>query len=215
LKFKPGRMAEPFCKNVAFIGLSAVFLEPLQATSIHGTIAQLNLLETDFLRTDQLPRGTVEHDHCNQLLNRTFDQFADLIQVSYQGGRTDTEFWRKQTSAVTVRDRVQLIKEAAARRWLLPSDFDIQPNGAGYPVFVYPTLAYGWVNMDQVNKYTPKTQRDWSGYHRARQQLTQHCLPHTELIQAIQAGQLTVKQFKQLRLPEPRTANISLHPLLR
>ena len=215
LKFDPGRMIRPFCKNVAFIGLSAVFLEPLQATSIHGTIAQLNLLETDFLRTDQLPQGTQEQDHCNQLLNRTFDQFADLIQLSYQSGRTDSEFWLKQTHDVRVRDRVQLLRESAARRWPLPSDFDFQPNGAGYPVFIYPILAYDWVNMQQVNRYTPKNSNDWSAYHSVRTSLAAECVGHTELIRAIQQGKLTVKQFKELPLPRPRQPNLNLHPLLR
>jgi hypothetical protein len=215
LKFEPGRLAEPFCKNVAFIGLSSVFLEPLQATSIHGTIAQLNLLQTDFIGTDQLPCSQAETDHSNDLLNRTFDQFADLIQLSYQSGRTDSKFWLKQTHDMKIRDRVQLLKSVAARRWPLPSDFDFQPHGAGYPVFIYPMLAYDWVNMQQVDQYIKQSTAAWSRYHSVRTTLAKQCLPHTELCQAIQSGKLTTKNFNRLNLPEPTRSTVNLHPLLK
>lgn len=214
LKFDPGRMLRPFSRNVAFIGLSAVFLEPLQATSIHGTIAQLEYLETNFLRGPELPRGPWELASVNTILGETFDQYADLIHLHYRSGRTDTEFWLRQTHDVPVRPRVAHLRELAQRRWPMPSDFYVQRGTAGYPVFIYPILAYDWVNMNRVTAYTPQTKRNYQDYSSVKQQLTQLCAPHSGLIGRALQGQL--KSLASLRLPRPQEPRQSrLHPLLR
>jgi tryptophan halogenase len=213
LKFDPGRMLRPFSRNVAFIGLSAVFLEPLQATSIHGTIAQLEYLENNILRSSSLPQGPWELDTINDIMGRTFDQYADLIHLHYRSGRTDTEFWRKQTYDVEVRPRVAHLRELTERRWPLPSDFYLQRGTAGYPVFIYPILAYGWVNMTSVDKYTPRATQDYQYHHAVRQSTAQLCLPHSQLIGT--ALQNRLPQLRQLQLPRPQQPTTRLHPLLR
>jgi tryptophan halogenase len=214
LKFDPGRMERPFSRNVAFIGLSAVFLEPLQATSIHGTIAQLEYLENNVLRTGELPQGPWELANINDMLNKTFDQYADLIHLHYRSGRTDTDFWRKQTYDVEVRPQVAHLRELAQRRWPQPTDFYAQRGTAGYPVFIYPIMAYDWINMESVMTYTPRTRNNYQDYASVRQQLTALCLPHSQLIGAAKQG--TLAQLPPLRLPRPQQPQQSrLHPLLR
>jgi tryptophan halogenase len=214
LKFEAGRMDRPFSRNVAFIGLSAVFLEPLQATSIHGTIAQLEYLETNILRGEQLPKGPWELDHINDILRQTFDQYADLIHLHYRSGRTDTDFWRKQTYDIDVRPRVAHLRELAERRWPLPTDFYVQRGTAGYPVFIYPILAYDWVNMKSVIKYTPRSSKNYQDYTSVKQQLAALSMPHSKLIGSALQGQLP--PLPQLSLPRPLPPIQSrLHPLLR
>jgi tryptophan halogenase len=44
LKFDSGRLEKCWVDNVVGIGLSAAFVEPLEATSIHSTVVQLDML---------------------------------------------------------------------------------------------------------------------------------------------------------------------------
>ena len=213
VKFDSGRLERPYSRNVAFIGLSAVFLEPLQATSIHGTIAQLEYLEHNILRAAELPRGSWELDTTNSAINQTFDQYADLVHLHYRSGRTDTEFWRRQTHDVEIRPRVAHLRELANRRWPLPSDFYLQRGTAGYPVFIYPILAYGWVNMSAVEANLPPGGRSYPDYYSVKDQLRELCLPHSQLIGSALQGKL--KTLTQLKMPRPQQPQTRLHPLLR
>lgn len=214
IKFDPGRMERPFCKNVAFIGLSSVFLEPLQATSIHGTIAQLQHLTSSIIRPHGcLPQGSREYDHINQVVNRTFDQFADLLQLHYQSGRTDTEFWRRQTYEVERSDQVEYLRDLSQRRWPVPGDFFINRAVAGYSVFIYPMLAYGWINVERA-KDVLRASTLHQLYHWRKLELADRCLSHDEFLLRARTNQLS--SLTRAPLPQPqRPVNNYIHPLLR
>lgn len=231
ITYNPGRLARPYCKNVMSIGLSGVFLEPLQATSIHGTIAQLHVFERLFLRPGTVPQGEHQNDRANQLINTVFDEFADLLQLHYRSGRKDTEFWQKQQN-LQARPQVSYLKEAANRRWLCDADWHIGPGGAGYGVFVYPILAYGWFNPDNLRRYAPggkdieATYKNWM---RHVAQIGKTAMTHNQMIQAVQAGKITnlrqanpsgqVPDYDEpVAIPQPKMtsqATRGVHPLLR
>ena len=50
--FDSGRLEHAWQKNCLAIGLSSAFAEPLEATSIHSTIVQLNNFVLEFLKPD-------------------------------------------------------------------------------------------------------------------------------------------------------------------
>ena len=56
IRFDPGRLDRVAIGNVIALGLSSAFLEPLEATSIHGTVVQLLML-APMLRDGRLSRG--------------------------------------------------------------------------------------------------------------------------------------------------------------
>jgi tryptophan halogenase len=94
LRFNPGRFDTQWEKNVCAIGLSGVFSEPLEATTIHGMTVQTRLL-TELL----LPFCSRESMHAmaqqyNRLVAAAYDDYVDFISFHYHAGRTDTEFWR-------------------------------------------------------------------------------------------------------------------------
>ena len=80
--------------NVIALGLASAFLEPLEATSIHGTVVQLMLL-APMLRQDPGPhRRDRPRPPTTRVVARQVDDFRDFINLHYVTERDDTPFWR-------------------------------------------------------------------------------------------------------------------------
>lgn len=93
IRFASGRLENVWLGNCLAVGLSAGFLEPLEATSIHSTLIQLLLLDRDHLEQlfDEENNG---RDAYNHKIGQQFDDFRTFLVVHYRGGRKDTPFWR-------------------------------------------------------------------------------------------------------------------------
>jgi len=94
IRFEPGRFEQMWQKNVCAIGLAAGFIEPLEATTIHGTYVQIKLLTElflPFMTPAALPSLARTY---NQLIQGAFDDYVEFISCHYHTGRNDTEFWR-------------------------------------------------------------------------------------------------------------------------
>ena len=104
INFDPG-MSEVFWKNnVLSLGLASCFVEPLQATSIHTTISQLLLFINDFLTPGIDSTVTPDNEKSyNRIVSKFYKLNLDFVSMHYQGGRTDTPFWRniQDSSIVT------------------------------------------------------------------------------------------------------------------
>lgn len=95
IKFDPGRSDTFWKNNVISLGLASSFVEPLQATSIHTTLAQLILFVNDFLLPDKNQVNIVENQKSyNRRISEMYDITLDFISLHYQGGRVDTPFWK-------------------------------------------------------------------------------------------------------------------------
>lgn len=94
----PGRLENAWIGNCCAIGLSQSFLEPLEATSIHGSLVQLILLLQTGALTGEKPHSERVAQNYNMTVARQVDEFADFINLHYAGGRTDTDFWRDMTA---------------------------------------------------------------------------------------------------------------------
>jgi tryptophan halogenase len=88
--------SEYFLKNnVLCLGLSSSFVEPLEATSIHNTIIQISMFVEECLTPDKESTFTQSNqDMYNKRIKTLMDLTVDFISLHYQGGRTDTPFWR-------------------------------------------------------------------------------------------------------------------------
>jgi tryptophan halogenase len=102
IKFVPGRLEKFLHKNCLAIGLCAAFLEPLEATSIHSTILQLDKW-IDWINSE------INEEQYNTEISKMYDTYRDFIILHYKGGRDDTEFWKYQNSDVVNTDQVNLI----------------------------------------------------------------------------------------------------------
>jgi len=89
-----GRLKKAWIGNCVALGLAQSFLEPLEATSIHGTLVQLLLLLQHPPSKLVSATNSGEIDFYNRSVAKQIDDFAQFIHIHYAGGRTDTPFWQ-------------------------------------------------------------------------------------------------------------------------
>ena len=122
IRFQSGRLTQYWKGNCLAIGLSAGFLEPLEATSIHSTLIQLLLFDRDHMES-ALDADEAQRDGYNDKVARQFDDFRTFLVVHYRGGRDDTPFW------LQVRDEcLEKMAQERLEGWQghMPSDSDFE-----------------------------------------------------------------------------------------
>ncbi len=92
IKFSAGRIDKVMVKNCVAIGLAAVFVEPLEASSIGASLQQAFLLNN--LLANWAPGSTVVEKKYNQTMDSMFSNIVDFIQLHYFTKRNDTPFWK-------------------------------------------------------------------------------------------------------------------------
>jgi tryptophan halogenase len=94
-KFNAGYFEEPWINNCIAIGLSAGFIEPLEATSIWTTLLSLEyvLANVEYLELNK----KYHRDDFNLYFKKINDDVVNFIYFHYMSNRTDTEFWKKFT----------------------------------------------------------------------------------------------------------------------
>lgn len=94
IRFSIGRLEQAWIGNCLAVGLSSSFLEPLESTSIHGTIVQMMLFAGAYMKEP----GKVtqaERDDYNRRIGRQVDDFRTFVNTHYLTERDDTPFWRE------------------------------------------------------------------------------------------------------------------------
>jgi hypothetical protein len=84
-------------------------------------------------------------EQANTSVNGVVDQFADLVQLHYKSGRSDTAFWQHQ-QLTPLRPGLEYVKNIVSTRWPTHRDLDQGWGSAGYGVFIYPLINYGWID---------------------------------------------------------------------
>jgi glycine/D-amino acid oxidase-like deaminating enzyme len=94
IKIDAGRLDRTWIGNCVALGLSSSFLEPLEATSIHGTVVQLMLLCS--LLAGPSERAQTAY---NGVVLQQVDDFRDFIRLHYLSERRDSAFWQDVASS--------------------------------------------------------------------------------------------------------------------
>ncbi|CAB4125854.1 Flavin-dependent halogenase [uncultured Caudovirales phage] len=92
VKFGAGYVEEFWMKNCVSIGLSGIFVEPLEASSIGTTIQQCFILMPDLFFYEKGEPLTAQR--YNKQMRSISENIVDFIQLHYFTKRDDTEFWR-------------------------------------------------------------------------------------------------------------------------
>ena len=163
LKFDPGRLENVWIKNCVAVGLSANFVEPLEATSIGTSIQQAYLLMHNIVNVDE----SVITRYNKQVIT-IMDNVRDFVFLHYLCGKKDTKFWRdvnKIKPPLSLDNNLKLWKNR------LPINDDI--DGTVYKLFWasnFSQILYGLNYFDikkiknQFNSYSAITQTKLNWY---------------------------------------------------
>lgn len=140
LRFEPGHRASFWHRNCVAIGLSAGFLEPLEASAL-----ALIEFSAGFLR-DQMPATRETMD----LVARRFDEachyrwrrIVEFLKLHYVlSRREDSAFWRDHRSAASVPPRLAQLLQLW--RQLPPSRHDFERHDEPFPSASWQYVLYG------------------------------------------------------------------------
>jgi glycine/D-amino acid oxidase-like deaminating enzyme len=93
IRFEIGRLDRTWIGNCLALGLASSFLEPLEATSIHGTVVQL-MMFIEFHLKHPAHMNDTDRDAYNTAAARQLDDFCRFINLHYVSERRDTPFWK-------------------------------------------------------------------------------------------------------------------------
>lgn len=152
IKYNPGRLESVWNKNVLSVGLAASFLEPLEATSIHATIVQLNMfIFTHLKETLDRTLDTISIKKYNKYISKLFDDYKTFVLLHYATGRDDTEFWKNANNLARNHEGVSEILEISKHRLINQSDL------SSYHGYAQGEL-YNWI-LCGLGHYTAETAR--------------------------------------------------------
>lgn len=153
LNFETGRNSKLWSKNCLFIGLSAAFAEPLEATSIHSTIIQLQSFVFDYLKDtkeDTCNPGII--NIYNKKMSKMYDDYKDFLSIHYVTERTDSEFWKHIKTGELLSDVARDYIEVTKSKILHPNDFDQYYGYAGAGLYNWILSGLGFIGKDVANK---------------------------------------------------------------
>ena len=128
IRVNSGRLDGAWIGNCLAAGLAQSFFEPLEATSIHGTIVQM-LVFTRFHLKQVVSGGASDSDAYNRIVARQVDDFCRFINLHYVSRREDTPFWRHVASDCIGQDVTELLYRWSQR---LPRRDDFVPFPGGF-----------------------------------------------------------------------------------
>ncbi|MBE0362377.1 hypothetical protein PULV_a2997 [Pseudoalteromonas ulvae UL12] len=105
IKMEVGYREKFWHKNCVAIGLSAAFVEPLEASAIFLIEAASNML------AEQFPRQRVGMEYAERKFNESFkfrwDKTIDFIKLHYVLSKRDDPFWRANKDEMTIPDSLK------------------------------------------------------------------------------------------------------------
>jgi tryptophan halogenase len=151
IKFDTGRQETLWVNNCLTIGLSAAFLEPLEATSIHSSVVLAKNFTFEYLKStleDTLNSGSMKI--YNNRAVKMFDDVRDFLVMHYMGGRTDSDFWKFINTGVTKTEYVSDLMDMAKTRIPTMNDFPQYYGSAGWPLYSFVMAGLGMFDKSKA-----------------------------------------------------------------
>jgi len=138
IPFAPGYREQQWVKNCVAVGLSAGFLEPLEATGLVLIEAAVGMI------AEMLPHsGPMEAParRFNELMALRFENIINFLKLHYCLSQRDEPFWRDNANPATVPQRLAELLE----QWQLrpPGRFDFVLDTETFAFFNYQYILYG------------------------------------------------------------------------
>ena len=175
LTFNPGHRAKFWHRNCVAVGMSAGFLEPLEASAL----ALIELAAT--MISEQLPVNRAHMDLVAERFNQRFEyrwqRVIEFLKLHYVlSRRQDHSYWQDNKARQSIPPRLQKLLELW--RYQPPSRYDLIQNEEIFPSASYQYILYGM----RFNTQTSGTPSSFNNQQRAakifsdNQLKTQQCL---------------------------------------
>jgi tryptophan 7-halogenase len=140
LRFSPGYREQFWHRNCVAVGLSAGFIEPLEASAL-----ALVELSAAFIR-DELPANRADMDLVAKRFNESFayrwSRIIDFLKLHYVlSRRDDADYWREHRSAASQPESLRELLQLWAHR--APSRNDFYRVEEVFPAASYQYVLYG------------------------------------------------------------------------
>lgn len=194
LSFQPGYRAEFWHRNCVAVGLSAGFIEPLEASALAMVELSAAMISA------QLPATRTAMDSVARQFNDAFSyrwqRVIDFLKLHYVlTQRTDSDYWRDHVRAESVPERLRELLGLWRHR--PPSRYDLPRIEEVFPSASYQYVLYGMGFKPEASASTRRAEDPAlaEGYFREAATLAQRmqaALPrHRELITHIQGHGLS------------------------
>ena len=170
IKFDSGRLETLWEKNCLSVGLCAAFAEPLEATSIHTTITQLEFFVKEYFTNNPTEiKNPHRIKHYNDQIGLMYDLLRDFLILHYKGKRTDTKFWEFMDNNKNT-DQVDRIIEMCKHKIPNSETFPNVIGNAGWPLWSLILAGLGYIKPELARKelalhgLTEAAKQDYENY---------------------------------------------------
>jgi hypothetical protein len=195
ISFQPGYRQKFWHRNCVAIGLSAGFIEPLEASAIA-------LIEfSAAMLSDQLPATRAAMDVAAERFNESFsyrwERVIDFLKLHYVlSQRTDCEYWRDHRREASIPPR--LIELLAFWRQRPPSRYDFSRIEEIFPSASYQYVLYGMgFKPDE-----PPTERACDDVSRAEQYFREAAALTSRMLGALPTNRELIAHIARHGLPK-------------
>jgi hypothetical protein len=148
IKFKPGRIDKVYFKNVLAVGLSAHFIEPLEATSLSVTCHILSA----FVKFKSAQRF-------NDYIAFNIDSIKEFVILHYVTNKNNTAFWinarKKALECPKLRNQIELWEQGII-------DFDYYNKNQHFSIANYMCFAHELGLLKHFNKICSKDKQKFN-----------------------------------------------------
>jgi hypothetical protein len=190
----PGHRQKFWHKNCVAVGMSAGFLEPLEASAL--VLVELSAA----MISDELPATRGMMEVASQRFNARFSyrwaRIIEFLKLHYVlSRRVDSDYWHDNRDAVTISDRLQ--ESLNLWRYQSPSRYDLYQAEEIFPSASYHYVLYG---MGYVPQARPTSRRSDDGAH-AEQHFKQSARLTRKYMTGLPANRDLINHVKRYGMP--------------
>jgi tryptophan halogenase len=185
-KFSAGYYETPWVNNCVAVGLSAGFLEPLEATSLWTTIVTLTNTFMDLQL--MVNRDQRYIDEFNAKYSKMTQDIVDFIYFHYMSDRKDTDFWKKFT-----KDNAPEFVKDSLNKWEYKSPEYTDFSTHSFCLESWTAISLGIKQADievmknsyEVNYLSERMSYLYESVKKAQDDATVLCMDHKDFLEAL------------------------------
>jgi hypothetical protein len=140
LGFEPGHLEAFWHRNCVAVGMSAGFIEPLEASALALVELSAAMIRDDMPATRDIMEITARR--FNERFRYRWDRVIDFLKLHYVlSKREDSDYWRDHRDPASIPDRLQELLELW--RYRAPSRLDFFQTEEIFPAASYQYVLYG------------------------------------------------------------------------